>query len=131
MYASREISLRFEIYCFVDERGRAPVESYIGCLPDAERLKIAAYLHTLGELGYQMRRPFADSLGNKTGLYELRPGRHRVLYFFYLRDKVILLHAFLKKTNKIPEREIEIALHRKEICEVLNKYHILDFTKNE
>ena len=74
-----------------------------------------------------MRRPFADYLGEKTGLYELRPGRHRVLYFFYIRNKVVLLHAFLKKTNTIPERDIEIALHRKEICEVPLKFNKVDF----
>lgn len=122
--------MRFEIYCFVDERGEAPVQNYVNRLPDAERLKIAAYLHILGEMGYQMRRPFADSLGNKTGLYELRPGRHRVLYFFYLRNKVVLLHAFMKKTDKIPEREIEIALQRKEICEVLSKFEKIDFERD-
>jgi hypothetical protein len=71
--------------------------------------------------------PFADYLGDRTGLYELRPGRHRVLYFFFVRSKVILLHAFLKKTDEIPKRDIEIALERKEICEVLLKYNRVDF----
>ncbi len=122
--------MRFEIYCFVNERGQVPVQEYVDHLPDTERLKIAAYLNILSEMGYQMRRPFADSIGKKTGLYELRPGRHRVLYFFYLRSKIVLLHVFMKKSDKIPEREIEIALRRKEICEVLSKFEKIDFERD-
>jgi len=121
--------LSFEILYFVDEKDNAPVRDYLKRLPTNEKSKVYAYLKHLSDVGYKMRRPFADYLGEKTGLYELRPGRHRVLYFFFIRNKVILLHAFLKKTDAIPEREIEIALHRREICEVLHKYHKVDFSE--
>jgi len=93
----------------------------------SEKAKGYAYLKHLSDVGYKMRRPFADYLGEKTGLYELRPGRHRVLYFFFVRNKVILLHAFLKKTDAIPIKDIDIALHRKEICQVLLKFNKVDF----
>ena len=39
--------------------------------------------------------------------------RNRVLYCFHRRTQVILLHAFLKRTDDIPQKEIEIALKRK------------------
>ncbi len=113
----------------MDEKGRSPVQEYVKRLPVPERAKMYAYLKHLSEVGYQMRRPFADYLGGKTELYELRPSRHRVLYFFMLRNKIILLHAFLKKTDEIPEKEIDIALARKEICEVLRKYNKIDFSE--
>ena len=116
-----------DILYFVDEKGNAPVREYIVHLPFQERVKVFAYLKHLSEIGYQMRRPFSDYLGGKTGIYELRPGRHRVLYFFIQKGKIILLHAFLKRTDQIPEREIEIALARKEICEVLLKYDRVNF----
>ena len=119
--------MNFEVLYFVDEKGNAPVREYIKALATPERAKVHAYLKHLSDAGYKMRRPFADYMGDKTGLYELRPGRHRVLYFFLVRNKVILLHAFLKKTDEIPKRDIELALHRKEICEVLLKYHKVDF----
>ncbi len=123
--------MNFGVFYFVDERGRAPVQDYLKALPDGERAKAYAFLKHLSETGYQMRRPFADSLGGKTGLYELRPGRHRVLYFFFMREKIILLHAFMKKTDAIPCREIETALWRKEICEVLQKFNQVDFDSKE
>lgn len=119
--------MNFEVLYFVDEKDNAPVREYIKALPIPERAKVYAYLKHLSDAGYKMRRPFADYMGDKRGLYELRPGRHRVLYFFLVRNKVVLLHAFLKKTDAIPTRDIDIALHRKEICEVLLKYHKVDF----
>ena len=119
--------MNFEVLYFVDEKGAVPVREYIQDLPEHEKAKVYAYLKHLSDVGHQMRRPFADYLGNKTGLYELRPGRHRVLYFFMIKNKIILLHALLKKTDKIPQREIDIALERKEICEVLHKFNEIDF----
>lgn len=119
--------MNFEVLYFVDEKGNAPVRDYLLALPSVERAKIYAYLKQLSEIGYKMRRPFTDYLGNKTGLYELRPGRHRVLYFFFMRGKVILLHAFLKKTDALPERDIEIALSRKDIFEIASKFYRVDF----
>ena len=121
--------MNFEVLYFVDEKGKVPVQEYVRRLPLPERAKVYAYLKHLSEVGYQMRRPFADYMGGKTGLYELRPNRHRILYFFMIKNRVILLHAFLKKSDQIPEKEIDIALARKEICEVLCKYNKIDFSE--
>ena len=43
------------------------------------------------------------------GIWELRPGNNRVLYFFFKDDTFVLLHHFRKKTQKTPQREIEKA----------------------
>lgn len=74
--------MNFEVLYFVDEKDNVPVREYIKALPTPERAKVYAYLKHLSDAGYKMRRPFADYMGDKTGLYELRPGRHRVFYFF-------------------------------------------------
>lgn len=42
-------------------------------------------------------------------IWELRPGVHRIFYFFCEEDTFILLHSFRKKTKKTPRREIEKA----------------------
>lgn len=36
----------------------------------------------------------------------------RILYITRREKKILLLHAFVKKTNKTPSKEIEIALSR-------------------
>ena len=43
------------------------------------------------------------------GIWELRPGFNRVLYFYYKDDTFVLLHQFRKQTRKTPRQEIEKA----------------------
>ncbi|MBR0035305.1 MAG: type II toxin-antitoxin system RelE/ParE family toxin, partial [Synergistaceae bacterium] len=42
-------------------------------------------------------------------IWELRPGKNRILYFCYLDDVFVLLHYFRKSTDKTPRQEIERA----------------------
>ena len=98
------------IVYFVDERGRKPAWDFMVGLPPAEREKCFEYVAYLRELGELVRRPVGDYLGGK--LYELRPKQTRIIYFFMLKDYAVILHAFRKKTDVIPEREIKIAYAR-------------------
>lgn len=45
----------------------------------------------------------------ESGLYELRPGSNRILFFFYDGERFVLLHGFRKKTQKTPRHEIDTA----------------------
>lgn len=95
---------------YADRRGRDPVWEELRALAPKEREKVEAYLSLLQESGEDLRRPIADYLGDK--LYELRPGPHRVLYFFFLRDNAVLLHLFRKRTDRLPDEEKRVALSR-------------------
>ena len=46
-------------------------------------------------------------------IWELRPNRYRILYFYHKDDTYVILHHFLKKTNKTPKFEIEKAIKEK------------------
>lgn len=48
------------------------------------------------------------------GLWELRvTGRNQVRIIFIVeRDVIVLLHAFFKKSEKIPSRDIKLAVKR-------------------
>jgi phage-related protein len=74
---------------------------------------IYARLALLEEQGHQLKRPYADFLRDK--IYELRfkisNKQVRILYFFTHDKKIILTNAFIKKTDKVPENEIERAIH--------------------
>lgn len=37
---------------------------------------------------------------------------YRILYFTFIDKNIVILHAFLKRTNKTPNREINIAINR-------------------
>ena len=103
----------FEVVLYKDDKSNSPVREYIEGLSKKQQNKVLAYIDRLAEFGFNLKRPTADSLGGGLGLYELRPDRHRILYFFHRRTETVLLHAFLKRTNEIPQREIEIVLKRK------------------
>ena len=95
---------------YLDGEERNPVLREIRKLVPQERRKVAAYVTLLQQEGEQLRRPAADYIGDK--LYELRPGAHRVLYFFFLKNNAVLLHLFRKRSDRLPDWEKRVALSR-------------------
>lgn len=65
----------------------------------------------LQEKGNAMRAPYTKYL--EDGIFELRTKQgtniSRVLFFFYYDGKIVLTNGFIKKTQKTPRREIELA----------------------
>jgi len=107
---------RVVIYC--DEDGEAPFIAWLLSLPESAQDKVRLKAARLAELGHEMRRPEADYL--RDGIYELRAAvrgvQYRVLYFFHGREAVILTNG-LTKEQRVPGREIELALRRKRLFE--------------
>ena len=58
----------------------------------------------LETLGTRIGEPYTKHL--EDGIWELRPGRNRVLFFFFRNGTFILLHVFRKETGKTPQLEI-------------------------
>ena len=93
--------------------GRCPVRDYIDGLPAREGARLSWALDLLEEAGVELGAPHVRSIGDK--LWELRvTGRlqHRVLYFAAAGRRLVLLHAFTKKTSRTPLAEIEVAKRR-------------------
>ena len=65
------------------------------------------YIQLLEDHGVQLGANITKHL--EDGIWELRPGKNRVLYFYHKNDTYVLLHHFRKKTLKTPRREIEKA----------------------
>lgn len=112
------------IYYFVDERGRKPVEEFIRSLDKKERAKVFAYIVELKKQGHNLRRPLADHLGQ--GIYELRPRSNRIFYFFFLQENAVPLHALKKKTCEIPREDLKLCLKRKKQVEQGDFFQQLD-----
>ncbi len=74
----------------------------------------------LMEHGPNLRLPHSRALGE--GLFELRPkgrsGIGRALYCFLMGRRAMVLHAFIKKSQQSPDRELKLA--RKRMKEVLH-----------
>lgn len=97
-------------------RGDEPVRDYIQNLPNQEQAFIDSLLSELAQKGF-LPPPFSRKFKGVEKLWELRPGRHRVLYFYYQGNMAVLLHAFKKQSQKTPVKEIEVALSRMRVCE--------------
>jgi phage-related protein len=97
-------------------RVKAEIESW----PDSILADYTRIVELLMEFGPNLRMPHSRAMGG--GLFELRPrgreGIGRVFYCFAIGHRVIILHAFVKKTLETPERELKIA--RKRMREVQN-----------
>lgn len=95
------------------ETGRSPVEEYIDEAPKRDRAKIANVIDLLEDQGTSLGLPFVKPVEGK--LYELRikaEQLHRIIFFQAARNGLLLLHAFSKKTDEIPPRELETARQR-------------------
>ena len=101
--------MRFTIE-YYNPRVLAEIESWpAGILADYARL-----VELLMEHGPNLKMPHSKSLGKS--LFELRPhgqeGIGRALYCFVAARKVTVVHAFIKRTQETPERQLKIARSR-------------------
>jgi len=97
-----------------DAVGNVPVEDFLVGLPEKDRARIAWTINLLEEYGLQLGLPYVKHLRGKLWELRIRAGRraYRIIYFAYVGQRLILLHGFLKKTQKTPRRELEIAERR-------------------
>ncbi len=90
---------------------KAPVRDYINRVSDKEKAKIFKYVDYLVDHRGVLDEPYAKHITGK--IRELRVGfarnRHRIFFFTFIGRKIVLLHAFLKKTQKTPQIEIRKA----------------------
>jgi phage-related protein len=101
---------------YFNQRVLDEVESWpVGILADYARI-----VELLLELGPDLRMPHSRTMGD--GLFELRPhgreGIGRALYCFVVGQRIMVVHAFIKKSQATPQRDLDIA--RKRMKEVRN-----------
>jgi phage-related protein len=91
-------------------RVKEEIESWpTGILADYARI-----VELLMEFGPSLRMPHSRAMGD--GLFELRPrsseGIGRVFYCFMVSRRIVILHAFVKKTVETPKGELKLARKR-------------------
>ncbi len=90
------------------------MEEFLDSLPDRYVGKVLQVIQMLEERGPSLPFPYSSQVEGK--LRELRAHfgkvQYRILYYGDVRGVFILLHAFRKKTARIPEREKLLALQR-------------------
>ena len=106
----------FYINFYADQNGKKPIENFIKGLQEkgktskTDRIraeKILTYLRVLRKYGTRAGKPYVKHI--EDDIWELRPNQDRIFFFFWKDNTFVLLHHFLKKTQKTPRAEIKKA----------------------
>jgi phage-related protein len=96
---------------FETARGDRPVAEYLEGLPLEERAKMIRGLDRLAEFGTALTMPEVRRMKG-SDLWELRIrgcNHHRVFYVVVIGRQILLLHAFAKRSQRTPKRELQTA----------------------
>jgi len=114
----------YRVVFYRKENGETPVLDYMRALAKEKSKdsrikhnKIARYIKILAEKGKQAGEPFMKHLDGE--IWELRPLRDRILFAGTVDGCFVLLHSFMKQTQKTPPREIEQA--KRELADYLER----------
>ena len=106
----------YEVEFFKRHNGESPVKDFLAILElqsstnrDAriQHQQVIRYIQLLRENGTHLGENITKHL--EDGIWELRPGCNRVLFFYFRDNTFVLLHAFRKRGQKTPRREINQA----------------------
>lgn len=107
----------YTVEFYEDVNGNSTVRDYIEQLvknsptdknAKINKNKIFAYIKALQEYGTRIGKPIVKHIeGN---LWELRPLRNLIFFFYWKNNKFVLVHHFIKKSQKTPRKEIETAM---------------------
>jgi len=106
----------FEVEFYEDKHGNQPIKKFLADLRDKAKTsknariqyqKITSCIHALMKYGARVGEPMVKHIDGD--IWELRPLKHRILFFYWKDNKFVLLHHFVKKTQKTPSREIKQA----------------------
>ena len=99
------------------------VEAETFSLPPKILAKMLHIFELIEMAGAQLGEPYTKPLND--GLFEVRAkakeGIGRSIYCYQKGQKIIILHSFVKKDQKTPKRDLEIALKRKKEIDHENK----------
>jgi len=106
----------YEAEFYHDRNGKSEIVEYLDELKEKgetskhERInrdKILAYMIALKQYGTRIGQPVVKHIDGS--IWELRPLANRIFFFYWKDNKFVVLHHFIKKTQKTPPREIEQA----------------------
>ena len=109
------IGKRLPARFFASESGRMPVREWLLRLTESERKLIGDDIRT-AEFGWPVGMPICRAISSRKGLWEVRTNLRgnriaRVLFCAY-EGEMILLHGFIKKSQKTPKTDLDLAMKR-------------------
>ena len=109
--ATKEFPARF----FESDAGRVPVRDWLLGLTPEDRKAIGDDIRT-AEFGWPIGMPLCRAIKGQKGLWEIRSrlegGRIARVFFCAHKGSMVLLHGFVKKSQKTPPKELDVAIKR-------------------
>lgn len=103
----------FTIEWYFDEKHHSEALEYYNGLNAHERIQLLKLLKRMGDAGEIQDKTKFRFEGDK--IYAFKPQPDRFLFFFNEGRKIIATNAFRKKQSKLPLREKENALKKREL----------------
>lgn len=104
---------RLPAHFYRTDRGREPVREWLKDLAPADRKVVGEDIKDV-EFSWPIGMPLVRPMGD--GLWEVRSNlaHNRIarVLFCVVGDQMVLLHAFIKKTQKTPKTDLDLALER-------------------
>ena len=94
------------------DSGREPVRKWLKEMSQNNRKIIGEDIKTL-QFGWPLGMPLARKMGEN--LWELRssvPSGIARIFFSIFKEKIVLLHGFVKKSKRTPTKELALAKRR-------------------
>ncbi|PJB15407.1 type II toxin-antitoxin system RelE/ParE family toxin [Candidatus Falkowbacteria bacterium CG_4_9_14_3_um_filter_38_19] len=90
----------------------ASLEKFIKSLEKSTIAKVLRIIDLLEKFGHNLGLPHSKKVCGQ--LYELRIRSAQEVRIFYIfrKSKIFLLHGFIKKSQRVPGREIRLALKK-------------------
>lgn len=85
------------------------VDKFINSMSDVDRGRVSGYLELFRKNGFALPGKYLKKIAGN--LWELRPGNVRLL-IGKAGNQMILVHIFIKKSQKTPQKEIKTAINR-------------------
>ena len=105
---------RLPAYFYRTDSGREPVREWLQGFIPADRKIIGEDIKDV-EFSWPIGMPLVRSLGRD--LWEIRSsltgGKIARVIFCVVENRMVLLHGFIKKSQKTPQKEIDLAFKRK------------------
>ena len=107
---------KFQVIFYRTDTKLCPLINWLNSLNTKLRAKTLMMISLLEKNGYNLREPYSKAVSD--GIFELRTitGNNitRCMYFFCIGNKIVITNGFVKKTQKTPKSEIELAKKYKE-----------------
>jgi phage-related protein len=108
--------VRWRVVYYRDRNNRYPIQEFIKGLSQTARAAVIRDIDLLAELGLALGAPTVKPIKGVRKLWELRTktadGAIRIFYVAVTGKRFVLLHGFIKKTEKTPKIELDVAAKR-------------------